>query len=170
MKKFIFLVLLCVSQLSYSQTLQEQVQAKEQKAKAQSVEYERTSADRKELQDLKYQRIRENSHIIVCPVPLSAEIFAFNKGVMYEATVNGGLYTGSDFEKTLDPKFLQSFSEKGAYSKKGNTVSWKKPYPPGHLLYEVNISTGEQFYQNSLDKKIYGPKNCKVSVSNPQNI
>jgi hypothetical protein len=166
MKKFIFLVLLCVSQLSYSQTLQEQVQAKEQKAKAQAAQYESTRADRKELEDLKYQRIRENAHIIACDWGGTIEVFAFNKGAFYD----GWYASPQDFEKTLDPKFLTSFSEKGPYSKKGNTVSWKKPYPPGFLLMEVNIETGQRFYQNSTDKKIYGPLKCKVSVNNPQNI
>jgi hypothetical protein len=166
MKKLILLILLCVSELSYSQTLQEQVQAKEQKQKAQAAENARYAEDIKELDNLRHQRIRENAHIIVCSWGGRPQIFAFNKGAFYE-----GFYASpQDFEKTLDAKFLTSFRENGSYSKKGSTVSWKRPYPPGYLLFEVNIETGERFYQNSTDKKIYGPDKCTVSVNNPQNI
>ena len=168
MKKFIFLVLLCASQLSYSQTLQEQVQAKEQKQKAQAAEYERTRADRKELEDLKYQRIKENAHILVCSWGGTVEVYAFNKGVFYEAQY--GYASEKEFEKTLDSNLLTSFIEKGPYAKKGKTVSWKRPRPPGFLLMEVNMETGEMFYQNSADKKIYNLPKCKVSLNNPQNI
>jgi hypothetical protein len=171
MKKIILITSLFLSFLAHGQTLQEQIQMKEQKKIKDAEVSARISADQAELRSLKEQRIRTNAHIVACNFSVDmVKTFAFEKGIAYPSDWFSSSKF-SDLDSSTDISRL-SFDQltKWQYKKKGASLSWKDfSIFYQEMLIEFDIEKNQLLYQDAR-KKIWGPVTCKILSNNLKNI
>ena len=172
MRKIILIASLFLSFLVHGQTLQEQIQMKEQKKIKDAEVSARIYADQAELRSLKEQRIRTNAHIVACNFGggVKVKTFAFEKGIAYPSDWFS-YRQFSDLDSSTDISGL-SFDQltKWQYKKKGSSLSWKDfSIFYQEMLIEFDIEKNQLLYQDAR-KQIWGPVTCKILSNNLKNI
>jgi len=169
MRKIILIASLFLSFLVHGQTLQEQIQMKEQKKIKDAELSARIGADQAELRELKWQRVRSNAFIVACDQLLQVQIFAFEKGVVYPSNYFMSRKF-SDLDSSTDISNM-SFDQltEWRYKKKGVSLSWSGFMYGQVLLMEFDTEKNQFLYQDNR-KQIWGPSNCKILSNNLKNI